>query len=67
LIYRNREVPVASFGKKKHPLITKCTVSGLINNSRLLCFLHRFPPLQTPETYNLDGILKQMEANKGDD
>ena len=26
-----------------------------------------FPPLQTPETYNLDGILKQMEANKGDD
>ena len=26
-----------------------------------------FPPLQAPETYNLDGILKQMEANKGDD
>ena len=26
-----------------------------------------FPPLQTPETYNLDGILKQMESNKGDD
>ena len=26
-----------------------------------------FPPLQTPETYNLDGILKQMEADKGDD
>ncbi len=26
-----------------------------------------FPPLQAPETYNLDGILKQMEGNKGDD
>ncbi len=26
-----------------------------------------FPPLQAPETYNLDGILKQMESNKGDD
>lgn len=26
-----------------------------------------FPPLQTPESYNLDGILKQMVANKGDD
>jgi arylsulfatase len=26
-----------------------------------------FPPLQAPETYNLDGILKQMENNKGDD
>ena len=26
-----------------------------------------FPPLQAPETYNLDGILKQMEKNKGDD
>ncbi len=26
-----------------------------------------FPPLQTPESYNLDGILKQMENNKGDD
>ncbi len=26
-----------------------------------------FPPLQAPETYNLDGILKQMEQNKGDD
>ena len=26
-----------------------------------------FPPLQTPETYNLNGILKEMEAHKGDD
>ena len=26
-----------------------------------------FPPLQAPETYNLNGILKQMENNKGDD
>ncbi len=26
-----------------------------------------FPPLQAPETYNLDGILKQMENDKGDD
>ena len=26
-----------------------------------------FPPLQAPETYNLDGILKQMEEKKGDD
>jgi arylsulfatase A-like enzyme len=26
-----------------------------------------FPPLQAPETYNLNGILKQMEDNKGDD
>jgi arylsulfatase A-like enzyme len=26
-----------------------------------------FPPLQAPETYNLNGILKQMESNKGDD
>ena len=24
-----------------------------------------FPPLQTPETYNLDGILKQMESQQG--
>jgi arylsulfatase A-like enzyme len=27
----------------------------------------QFPPLQTPETYNLNGILKEMEAHKGDD
>ncbi len=26
-----------------------------------------FPPMQAPETYNLDGILKQMESHKGDD
>jgi arylsulfatase A-like enzyme len=26
-----------------------------------------FPPLQAPESYNLNGILKQMESNKGDD
>ncbi len=26
-----------------------------------------FPPLQAAETYNLNGILKQMESNKGDD
>jgi arylsulfatase A-like enzyme len=26
-----------------------------------------FPPLQAPETYNLNGILQQMEKNKGDD
>jgi len=26
-----------------------------------------FPPLQTPETYNLSGILKQMQEHKGDD
>jgi len=26
-----------------------------------------FPPLQTPETYNLNGILQQMEKAKGDD
>jgi arylsulfatase len=26
-----------------------------------------FPPLQAPETYNLDGLLKEMEARKGDD
>jgi arylsulfatase A-like enzyme len=24
-----------------------------------------FPPLQAPETYNLDGILKQMQSSKG--
>ncbi len=24
-----------------------------------------FPPLQAPETYNLDGILKQMEKQQG--
>ena len=24
----------------------------------------KFPPLQAPETYNLDGILKAMEASK---
>ena len=24
-----------------------------------------FPPLQAPETYNLDGILKAMEDQKG--
>jgi hypothetical protein len=23
-----------------------------------------FPPLQAPETYNLDGILKQMQSSK---
>jgi arylsulfatase len=23
-----------------------------------------FPPLQNPETYNLDGILKQVQAHK---
>ncbi len=27
----------------------------------------QFPPLQAPETYNLNGILKEMEAHKGDD
>jgi arylsulfatase A-like enzyme len=26
-----------------------------------------FPPIQAPETYNLDGILKEVEAHKGDD
>jgi arylsulfatase A-like enzyme len=26
-----------------------------------------FPPLQAPETYNLNGILQQVEKNKGDD
>jgi len=27
-----------------------------------------FPPLQAPESYNLNGILKQMEAKQsGDD
>jgi arylsulfatase A-like enzyme len=26
-----------------------------------------FPPLQAAETYNLNGILKEMEKNKGDD
>jgi arylsulfatase A-like enzyme len=26
-----------------------------------------FPPLQAPETYNLNGILQQMEKTKGDD
>src|SRR5215475_13782736 len=26
-----------------------------------------FPPLQAPETYNLSGILAQMEKSKGDD
>jgi arylsulfatase len=26
-----------------------------------------FPPLQAPESYNLSGILQQMEKNKGDD
>jgi arylsulfatase len=24
-----------------------------------------FPPLQAPETYNLDGILKQVQASRG--
>ena len=24
-----------------------------------------FPPLQAPETYNLDGILKQMAKQQG--
>ncbi|HTO72843.1 MAG TPA: arylsulfatase, partial [Gemmatimonadales bacterium] len=27
----------------------------------------QFPPLQAPETYNLNGILQQMDKNKGDD
>jgi arylsulfatase A-like enzyme len=27
----------------------------------------QFPPLQAAETYNLDGILKEMEKHKGDD
>ena len=27
----------------------------------------KFPPLQTPESYNLSGILTQMRAHKGDD
>ena len=26
-----------------------------------------YPPLQAAETYNLSGILKEMEKNKGDD
>ena len=25
----------------------------------------KFPPLQAPETYNLDGILKQVQAGQG--
>ena len=32
-----------------------------------LCRYKEFPPLQAPETYNLSGILEQMERNKGDD
>jgi len=26
-----------------------------------------FPPLQAPETYNLNGILAEMEKHEGDD
>lgn len=26
-----------------------------------------FPPLQPPETYNLEGILKEMQRHQGDD
>jgi hypothetical protein len=26
-----------------------------------------FPPLQAAETYNLNGILQEMEKHKGDD
>jgi len=27
----------------------------------------KFPPLQTPEVYNLTEIVRQMRAHKGDD
>jgi arylsulfatase A-like enzyme len=41
-------------------------IGQLLWEKELLTF-KEFPPLQTPETYNLNGILKQMEGNKGDD
>ena len=31
------------------------------------CPIKEFPPLQAPETYNLNGILAEMEKHKGDD
>jgi arylsulfatase len=38
----------------------------LLWEKELLTF-KEFPPLQAPETYNLSGILQQMEKSKGDD
>jgi arylsulfatase len=32
-----------------------------------LASYREFPPLQAPETYNLSGLLEQMERHKGDD
>jgi arylsulfatase len=41
-------------------------VGQLLWEKELLTF-KTFPPLQAPESYNLSGILQQMEKNKGDD
>jgi len=41
-------------------------IGQLLWTKELMTF-KEFPPLQAPETYNLNGILKQMESNKGDD
>jgi arylsulfatase len=38
----------------------------LLWEKELLTF-KEFPPLQAPETYNLNGILQEMQKHKGDD
>ena len=54
-------------------VVAGLTVIGLVywNSAPRNCEGHRlyhqmhdkeFPPLQAPETYNLDGILKQVQA-----
>ena len=41
-------------------------IGGQLWFKQLMTF-KEFPPIQTPATYNLDMILKQVEAQKGDD
>jgi arylsulfatase len=41
-------------------------IGQLLWEKELLTF-KEFPPLQAPETYNLSGILQEMQKHKGDD
>ena len=42
-------------------------IGQLLWQKKELMTFKEFPPLQAPETYNLNGILQQMEKSKRDD
>ncbi len=45
-----------------HPRLEHASIGQLLWLKELMSY-KEFPPLQAPETYNLDGILKQVQAS----